>query len=97
MLILLRSDRPPDRAEHVVDDIYLSSSRQTLVDALNRAGSTAPVHVYAGYAGWAPGQLDNEVARGDWHVLPADAETVFSKAPNKVWRQLIEKGAVEWL
>lgn len=94
LLILLRSDRPRRAAEHVVDDVYLSTSRQVLVEALNRA---AAVHVYAGYAGWAPGQLDHEVARGDWHVLPADADTVFSHKPGKVWRELIEKGAVQWL
>lgn len=94
LLILLRSDRPRRAAEHVVDDIYLSTSRQVLVEALNRA---AAVHVYAGYAGWAPGQLDHEVARGDWHVLPADADTVFSDRPGKVWRELIEKGTVQWL
>ena len=97
LLVLLRSDSPPGRAEHVIDNIYVSSSRQTLVEALNKASATAPVHVYAGYAGWAPGQLDHEVARGDWHVLPADAETVFNKPPGKVWRELIERGAVEWL
>ena len=97
LLVLLRSDSPPGRAEHVIDNIYVTSSRQTLVEALNRANSAAPVHVYAGYAGWAPGQLDHEVARGDWHVLPADAETVFNSLPGKVWRELIEKGAVEWL
>ena len=94
LLILLRSDRPRRAAEHVVNDIYLSTSRQVLVEALNRA---AAVHVYAGYAGWAPGQLDHEVARGDWHVLPADADTVFSDRPGEVWRELIEKGAVQWL
>lgn len=94
LLILLRSNRPRRAAEHVVDDIYLSSSRQVLVDALNRA---AAVRVYAGYAGWAPGQLDREVARGDWHVLPADADTVFSDRPAKVWQDLIDKGAVQWL
>ena len=94
LLILLRADRPPRRAEHVVRDIYVSTNRQVLVDALNRAGS---VHVYAGYAGWAPGQLDREVARGDWHVLPADAEAVFSTTPDEVWRELIDKGAVQWL
>ena len=94
LLILLHSDRPRRAAEHVVDDIYLSTNRHVLVDALNRA---AAVHVYAGYAGWAPGQLDREVARGDWHVLPADAKTVFSDRPAKVWQELIEKGAVQWL
>lgn len=94
LLILLRSDRPRRAAEHVVDDVYLSTSRQVLMDALNRA---AAVHVYAGYAGWAPGQLDHEVARGDWHVLPADADTVFSDRPAEVWQELIDKGAVQWL
>ena len=94
LLILLRADRPRRAAEHVVDDVYLSTSRQVLVDALNQA---AAVHVYAGYAGWAPGQLDREVARGDWHVLPADADTVFSDTPGESWRKLIEKGAVQWL
>jgi putative transcriptional regulator len=97
LLILLRSDRPRANTEHVVDDIYVSTSRRVLVDALNRAGSAASVHVYAGYAGWVPGQLDREVARGDWHVVPADAEAVFSKTPGEVWRELIDKGAVQWL
>lgn len=94
LLILLRADEPPRRADHVVHDIYVSTSRQVLVDVLNRAGAA---HVYAGYAGWAPGQLDHEVSRGDWHVLPADAETVFSETPGEVWQELIDKGAVQWL
>ena len=97
LLILLRSDGPRAGVEHVVDDIYVSASRHVLVDALNKAGPAASVHVYAGYAGWAPGQLDHEVARGDWHVLPAGTDTVFSKSPGEVWRELIEKGAVQWL
>ncbi len=97
LLMLLRSDKPHTGAEHVVDDIYVSTSRRVLFDALGRAGSAASVHVYAGYAGWASGQLDREVARGDWHVLPADAEAVFSTTPDEVWRELIDKGAVQWL
>ena len=97
LLILLRADGPRRGAEHVVDDIHVSIRRQVLVDAMNEGGATASVRVYAGYAGWAPGQLDHEVARGDWHVLPADAETVFSETPREVWQELIDKGAVQWL
>ena len=97
LLMLLRADKPRAGTKHVVDNIYVSTSRRVLFDALGRAGSAASVNVYAGYAGWAPGQLDHEVARGDWHVLPADAETVFSKTPDDVWRELIDKGAVQWL
>lgn len=97
LLILLRADGPRRGAEHVVDDIHVSTRRQVLVDAMNEGGATASVRVYAGYAGWAPGQLDHEVSRGDWHVLPADAETVFSETPGEVWQELIDKGAVQWL
>ncbi len=97
LLLLLRSDRPRPGTDRVVDDIYVGTSRRVLLDAFGRAGSAASVHVYAGYAGWAPGQLDREVARGDWHVLPADAETVFSTTPDEIWRELIDKGAVRWL
>ena len=78
MLLLLRSDGPRPGTEHVVDGVYVSTSRQVLVDALNRVDAADTVHVYAGYAGWAPGQLDHEVARGDWHVLPVVAKSVFS-------------------
>ena len=46
-------------------------------------------HVYAGYAGWAPRQLEAEIARGDWLLVPADAETVFSERPGRVWPTLV--------
>jgi putative transcriptional regulator len=45
--------------------------------------------VYAGYAGWMPGQLDLEVARGDWHILQADADTIFEKELSDIWPELI--------
>jgi putative transcriptional regulator len=47
--------------------------------------------VYAGYAGWGPGQLQAEIERGGWHVLPADAATVFDKNPAEIWPELIKR------
>jgi putative transcriptional regulator len=47
--------------------------------------------VYAGHAGWAPGQLDNEIARGDWYVLPAERKFIFHPRPSEVWRELIQR------
>lgn len=38
-----------------------------------------------GYAGWAPGQLQMELARGDWFVIPATARLVFDGPRNRVW------------
>ena len=44
---------------------------------------------FAGYAGWAPGQLEQEILRGGWHVVPATEELVFSEAPESVWEMLV--------
>ncbi len=40
-------------------------------------------------AGWAPGQLAHELARGSWHVLPANEELVFAEDPSDIWRKLV--------
>jgi putative transcriptional regulator len=53
--------------------------------------------VYAGYAGWAPGQLDNEIANGGWYVLGADAETVFDKSASEIWPELIQRSSAQWV
>ena len=53
--------------------------------------------LYAGYAGWAPGQLDRELARGGWHVLQADVATVFEKVPSEIWPELINRSSGLWV
>ena len=54
----------------------------------NAAADPASVRFYLGYAGWAPGQLDYELARESWHVLPASEEIVFSDDPKQLWQRL---------
>jgi hypothetical protein len=53
------------------------------------------LRVYAGYSGWGAGQLQNELARGDWHVMPADAATVFDKDPALIWPDLIRRATTK--
>jgi putative transcriptional regulator len=47
--------------------------------------------VFAGYAGWAPGQLAGEVARGDWLVFPADETSLFTVDAAGQWDSLIRR------
>ena len=57
-------------------------------------GDGVPPHrlrAFTGHAGWAPGQLEAEVGRGDWLIWPADADTVFTPEPDEVWRRLIRR------
>jgi putative transcriptional regulator len=53
--------------------------------------------MYVGHAGWAPGQLDNEVERGDWHIVPADIDTLFRKPAENMWSELIQRSAGRWV
>lgn len=41
----------------------------------------------AGYTGWGAGQLEREMARGDWLVAPADPELIFAPDPGMVWEK----------
>jgi len=95
MLLLIRSGGPLQEAQQVFGDVYISGSRAALQRLIDKAKAKERVRVYAGHAGWGPGQLDHEVARGDWLVLPADADNVFDKAPADIWLELLRRGEVQ--
>ena len=80
-------------AERLFGDVHASGSTDTLRQVLERDGHAGDVQAYLGYAGWAPGQLDAEIARGDWIVAPADAESVFGTLPGDVWPNLMRRNA----
>ena len=61
---------------HVTDEVTLTTSRDVLRAI---AGGTGPKeHIIAlGYAGWAAGQLEHEIAENSWLTLPADTGIIF--------------------
>jgi putative transcriptional regulator len=44
-----------------------------------------------GYAGWAPGQLEQELARKDWFTAPADAKFVFDEDRELLWEHALAR------
>ena len=55
---------------------------------------TIRARVFAGYAGWGPGQLDAELEREDWFVAPAGIDDIFNPDADELWaRVLARKGA----
>jgi putative transcriptional regulator len=54
-------------------------------------GRLRSVRVFAGYAGWASGQLEDEVAEGSWLVFPAGASDVFSVKPEDLWSEVLRR------
>ncbi|HLH13836.1 MAG TPA: YqgE/AlgH family protein [Solirubrobacteraceae bacterium] len=55
------------------------------------AQATARTRVFAGHAGWSGGQLDSEVAEGDWIAHPAQPEDVFTEEPERLWASVLER------
>ncbi len=96
MLMLVRAESELQLAERIFADVHLSSSRELLRQLVGRQVEAAGMRLYSGYAGWAPGQLDLELAAGGWRVVPADAELVFAADPEGVWPELMRRGAVRW-
>jgi putative transcriptional regulator len=60
-------------------------------DPASLADATRRVRVFAGYAGWGPGQLEAELAGETWLVEPALVEDVFADRGDDLWRAVLER------
>jgi putative transcriptional regulator len=91
LVFLVRSPKPPPGATPVLPNVFFVSDPDLIEKLLQRKNPLEGLRVYAGYSGWGPGQLQREIARGDWFVTPADAATVFDRDPKGIWPELIER------
>ena len=51
----------------------------------------AGLRIFAGYAGWSPGQLEQEVRLGSWYVVDAEARDAFSDNPGELWVRVLRR------
>ena len=91
VLALLKAPAKPEGADKVFGDVYLISNKDLLTKTLGSSAEATVFHTYIGYAGWGAGQLEHEVELGAWHIMPADAGTVFHADPDSVWPRLIHR------
>jgi putative transcriptional regulator len=87
VVVLAEFAEPPDSDALVVDSVgFLPAEVEP--DAL---GLLHRARVYVGYAGWGPGQLDEELDEGSWIVEPALAEDVFTDEPDALWSAVLRR------
>jgi putative transcriptional regulator len=78
---------------NVLPNLKLDHSLDALVDIGESFSPDKKVRLFAGYAGWSGGQLEDEMKRKAWLAYPASLELIFDTPPEHLWRTvLLRKG-----
>ncbi|HEX2446246.1 MAG TPA: YqgE/AlgH family protein [Vicinamibacterales bacterium] len=88
VLSLVRSPRPGPKARTILSEVYLTPDLADAKQVFDERDGRLRVRIFSGYAGWARGQLAAEVRERSWVLEPADAATVFSVEPSRMWEKV---------
>jgi len=78
----------------VTDRVSMTAAAQIL-HAIAKGKGPNRGFLAIGYAGWAPGQLEGELARKDWLVVPSDDHLVFDTHMATKWRRAMGRHGIE--
>jgi putative transcriptional regulator len=92
---LFRTDRAREHAIQAFDGVYVSANRELLRELLGRDKPMDGLRIFIGHSGWAPGQLEAEIARGDWTLAPAGTDAIFNGKSEHPWPGQQRPGAAQ--
>ncbi|WP_066959433.1 YqgE/AlgH family protein [Microbulbifer sp. Q7] len=78
----------------VSDDISLTASKD-IIESLACGRGPDDVLLALGYAGWGPGQLEQEIAENAWLTLPAEPEILFATPWDKRWQTAAARHGID--
>ncbi|MDF0677478.1 MAG: YqgE/AlgH family protein [Nitrospira sp.] len=90
LVLLFRLTRVLPDTRQIVGGIYVGTPR-VLERIMTQPKPTETFRAFAGFAGWAPGQLEHEMLEGAWGILPSDAFSIFDKDPATLWPDSITR------
>ncbi len=76
---------------NVMANLSLGHSLDELVEIAESFSPTRQLKVFAGYAGWSPGQLDDEMKRDTWMTHPASLDLIFNANPSELWQAILRQ------
>lgn len=94
LLFAFRSLVKPPKGLNVTGDIYISGFSEVLDELLKHPENANEQRFFAGYAGWAQGQLEFEIARGGWYTLPLDVDAIFKMNPLTIYDELVKRATI---
>ena len=89
LFAVFSGDRDPGQSIAMLPGLYLAMRPDT-IDALI-GNPPRRIRFFAGYSGWAPGQLRAEFERGDWLAVDADPDIVFRKDYSNLWQEMVRQ------
>jgi len=75
----------------LVDGTVAVTTDPVVFEALASGAGPRRALFAAGYAGWAPGQLEAELGRGDWIVVSADEALIFDDDAESKWDRATQR------
>ena len=75
----------------VMANVELGHSLETLIDLGQSYSPTLRVRIFAGYAGWSGGQLEDEMQRNAWVMHPASIDLIFHAESKDLWRRILRQ------
>jgi putative transcriptional regulator len=96
-LVFERLTASPDGEDVVTvsDDLAVSASRELLQRVVQEDGVVGRFALVLGYAGWGPGQLDEEIAQGAWIPVDLDKRIVFDAHFDARWTEALRSLGIE--
>lgn len=88
IVFMLRGEAAPAASITLAERLFLSSDGDSLRALLGAPTPASRLRVFNGFASWAPDQLEAEIDRGDWYLLPVDADVLFSDPLDELWPRL---------
>jgi putative transcriptional regulator len=76
---------------NVMANLNLGHSLDELIEIGESFSPTQKVRLFAGYAGWSAGQLEEEMKAEAWLTHPASLELVFGAEPERLWQDILRK------
>ncbi|HQN96417.1 MAG TPA: YqgE/AlgH family protein [Thermoanaerobaculales bacterium] len=89
-----RGQEPDEAVLAVASDIMVSGSTETLAK-LARGRLAGRYHLFLGYSGWHPGQLEQEIEDNSWLVAPLDTSIIFEVPIEERWTAALRSIGVE--
>lgn len=86
---------PTGEGIEIVPGVYLSASIDLLRKVVETSDLVAHCRFLIGYAGWGPGQLDEELLASAWLTVPADRDFLFETPSEDMWELAIRRLGIE--